>query len=98
MIIQTAPGGPVESFLAQINHTKVSGEVSSGGVVDIKNFNSDSSSSFKYQGFKYQGASGVDLEIISKIETGPNVFEDVSELNGLVIPSIYEKQNNNDNV
>lgn len=63
MIIQTAPGGPVERFLAQINHTKVSGEVSSGGVVDIKNFNSDSSSSFKYQ-----GASGVDPEIISKIE------------------------------
>ncbi len=56
MIIQTAPGGPVERFLAQINHTKVSGEVSSGGVVDIKNFNSDSSSSFKYQ-----GASGVEI-------------------------------------
>jgi len=63
MIIQTAPGGPVERFLAQINHTKVSGEVSSGGVIDIKNFNSDSSSSLKYQ-----GASGVDPEIISKIE------------------------------
>ena len=36
------------------------------------------------------------VKIISKIETGQNVFEDVSELNGLVIPSIYEKQNNND--
>ena len=32
--------------------------------------------------------------LISKIETSPNVFEDVSELNGLVIPSIYEKQGN----
>jgi hypothetical protein len=36
------------------------------------------------------------VKIISKIETGPNIFEDVSELNGLVIPSIYEKKNNND--
>ena len=34
------------------------------------------------------------VKIISKIETSPNVFEDVSELNGLVIPSIYEKQGN----
>jgi hypothetical protein len=34
------------------------------------------------------------VKIISKIETKPNIFEDVSELNGLVIPSIYEKKNN----
>jgi len=35
------------------------------------------------------------IKIISKIETKTNVFEDVSELNGLVIPSIYEKKDNN---
>ena len=34
------------------------------------------------------------VKIISKIETKPNVFEDVSELNGLVIPSIYERKDN----
>ena len=34
------------------------------------------------------------VKIISKIETKPNVFEDVSELNGLVIPSIYERIDN----
>ena len=63
MIIQTAPGGPVERFLSQMNHTtKVSGEVAT---MDIKSFtaNPDSSS-----GLKYQGASGVDPEIIAKIE------------------------------
>lgn len=63
MIIQTAPGGPVERFLSQMNHTtKVSGEVAT---MDLKSFtaNPDSSS-----GLKYQGASGVDPEIIAKIE------------------------------
>jgi microcin C transport system permease protein len=63
MIIQTAPGGPVERFFSQMNHTtKVSGEVAT---MDVKSFtaNPDSSS-----GLKYQGASGVDPEIIAKIE------------------------------
>jgi hypothetical protein len=30
-------------------------------------------------------------QIINKIETHPKIFEDVSDLNGLAIPSIYEK-------
>lgn len=60
LIIQTAPGGPVERFLAQMNHaTKVSGEV--GNFSNIQNFNSDGA-------LKYQGAQGVDEEIIKKIE------------------------------
>lgn len=60
LIIQTAPGGPVERFLAQMNHaTKVSGEV--GNLSQVKNFSSDTS-------LKYQGAQGVDEEIIKKIE------------------------------
>jgi microcin C transport system permease protein len=60
IIIQTAPGGPVERFLSQINNTtKISGEV--GGVVEIANLQGNSN-------LKYQGASGVDEEIIKKIE------------------------------
>ncbi len=60
IIIQTAPGGPVERFLAQMNHTtKVAGEV--GNSYDIQNFHSDGV-------LKYQGAQGVDEEIIKKIE------------------------------
>ena len=63
MIIQTAPGGPVERFLALMNHTKVSGEAANGAldISQIKNFQSDSN-------LKYQGSSGVDPEIIKKIE------------------------------
>ncbi len=64
LIIQTAPGGPVERFLAQMNHvTKVSGEVGnfSKNFSEGQNFNSDGA-------LKYQGAQGVDEEIIKKIE------------------------------
>jgi len=64
LLIQTAPGGPVERFLAQINHvSQVSGEVS-GAVANapnVKNFSTNSES-------KYQGSSGVDDEILTKIE------------------------------
>jgi microcin C transport system permease protein len=63
LIIQTAPGGPVERFLSQMNHvSKVGGEVSDAtNFSDIKNFQNTSN-------LKYQGASGVDPEIIAKIE------------------------------
>lgn len=64
MIIQTAPGGPVERFLAQMNHaSKVGGEVgeSTINISDTKNFTSDSA-------LKYKGSQGVDPEIIAKIE------------------------------
>jgi microcin C transport system permease protein len=64
MIIQTAPGGPVEQFIASMNHvTKVSGESGSGAldISRVKNFQSDSA-------MKYQGSAGIDPEIIAKIE------------------------------
>jgi microcin C transport system permease protein len=63
-IIQTAPGGPVERFLAQMNHiTKIGGEVSDSkqNFTDLKNSNSESS-------LNYKGSQGVDEEIIKKIE------------------------------
>ena len=60
LIIQSAPGGPVERFLAQINQTtKISGEASQ--VNNVVNLQSNST-------LQYQGASGVDEEIIKKIE------------------------------
>ena len=56
LIIQTSPGGPVERFVAQMNHaTKVSGEV--GNI----NLASDST-------LNYQGSQGVDEELIEKIK------------------------------
>ncbi len=64
LIIQTAPGGPVERFLSQINHNKTSGEISESKInnFDIKNISQDSSN------FKYQGLQGVDPELIKQIE------------------------------
>ncbi len=64
MIIQTAPGGPVERFISQINHTtKIDGEISNVGL-DFAGLKSSSNSSV----IKYQGSSGIDPEIIAKIE------------------------------
>lgn len=60
LIIQFAPGGPVERFLAQMNNvTKVSGEIQN--LHPTKSFDGDSS-------FKYNGSRGVDEELIKKIE------------------------------
>ncbi len=69
LIIQSAPGGPVEKFLAQLNHTtKVSGEVGAAATnfIDSKNFSAANSQNLS--SLKYQGANGVDPEIIAKIE------------------------------
>jgi len=56
LIIQTAPGGPVERFVAQMNHaTKVGGEV---GAVTLA---TDST-------LNYQASKGVDEELIAKIK------------------------------
>lgn len=68
MIIQTAPGGPVERFLAKINSSsQITGEIAGVGTnsIDSQSFTIDSNS---FSGVKYQGASGVDPEIIEKIE------------------------------
>lgn len=60
LVIQAAPGGPVERFIAQMNHTtKVGGEVQNFS--EIKNITSDGA-------LKYQGSQGVDEELIKKIE------------------------------
>ena len=57
LIIQTAPGGPVERFLAQMNHATKIGE--SANFAGASNFN---------PALKYEGSQGVDEEIIKKIE------------------------------
>ena len=65
LIIQTAPGGPVERFIAQMNHTtKTSGEISEASI-NQQNFNPNSSTT---SSLKYQGSQGIDPEIIKKIE------------------------------
>ena len=65
LIIQTAPGGPVERFIAQMNHaTKTSGEISETSLTQ-QNFNPNSSTT---SSLKYQGSQGIDPEIIKKIE------------------------------
>ncbi len=64
MIIQTAPGGPVEQFIAKMNHaSQVGGEVVSQDFTHVvsKNFATDSNS-------KYRGSVGIDPEIIEKIK------------------------------
>lgn len=63
LIIQAAPGGPVEKFLSQLNKSSnIVGEVSEAGV----GFNKfDSANNVDS---KYQGAQGIDPEIIEKIE------------------------------
>jgi len=65
LIIQTAPGGPVERIINQISHnSNVANEVGIAQDVTLQNkydLNSSTNS-------KYQGASGVDEEIIKKIE------------------------------
>ena len=56
LIIQTAPGGPVERFVAQMNHAaKVSGEVGNVSLVSDSTLN-------------YQGSQGVDEELIEKVK------------------------------
>ncbi len=56
LIIQTAPGGPVERFVAQMNHqTKVSGEVGAISLASESTLN-------------YQASKGVDEELIEKIK------------------------------
>ena len=64
LIIQTAPGGPVEQFLAKLNHSsKATGESAS---VDIVSKNQSLATNISEA--KYRGSEGVDPEIIAKIE------------------------------
>lgn len=63
MIIQTAPGGPVEQFLAKLNNANhASSEAAS---VDLVNQNAAITLA---SDAKYRGAQGIDPEIVKKIE------------------------------
>lgn len=63
IIIQTAPGGPVEQFLAKLNNA--SHAASESAVVDVTIHNISATT---ISDAKYRGAEGVDPEIIRKIE------------------------------
>ncbi len=63
MIIQLAPGGPVDMLINSLSHpNQVSGEAST------INHNINLTASQASQNIKYRGAQGIDPEIISKIE------------------------------
>ncbi len=64
LIIQAAPGGPVEQFISKLNHTtQIKGEIASQNF--SLNFSQDISAN---SNLKYRGSVGVDPEIIAKIE------------------------------
>jgi microcin C transport system permease protein len=64
LIIQVAPGGPVEQFIAKLNHTtQVKGEVAPQTFSHELSQNTSTNSELKYR-----GSIGVDPEIIAKIE------------------------------
>lgn len=64
LIIQAAPGGPVEQFISKLNHTtQIKGEIASQNF--SLNFSQDISTN---SNLKYRGSVGVDPEIIAKIE------------------------------
>ncbi len=63
LIIQTAPGGPVERILANLNNTtNIQGEVATSSVV------ANLASSANNQEAKYNSAYGIDPQLISQIE------------------------------
>ncbi len=64
LIIQAAPGGPVEQFISKLNHTtQIKGEIAP------QNFSLNSSQDISTNSnLKYRGSVGVDPEIILKIE------------------------------
>ncbi len=64
MIIQAAPGGPVEQFIAKMNHaSQASGEVSAPNLMQKSTLNLTTNSDSKYR-----GSVGIDAEIIEKIK------------------------------
>ncbi len=64
LIIQAAPGGPVEQFISKLNHTtQIKDEIAP------QNFSLNSSQDISTNSnLKYRGSVGVDPEIIAKIE------------------------------
>ncbi|MSP33677.1 MAG: microcin C ABC transporter permease YejB [Rickettsiales bacterium] len=63
MIIQTAPGGPVEQFLSKLNHANRANSESASADAIKQNISIDTIGDAKYR-----GAEGVDPEIVKKIE------------------------------
>lgn len=63
LIIQTAPGGPVEQFLAKLNNANHASSESAS--VDVVSHNISTTIA---SDAKYRGAEGVDPEIVKKIE------------------------------
>jgi len=63
-IIQLAPGGPVEKFLAEINHIKISNEITENSLnqMNLKNLSSATNN------FKYNGSNGIDTDFIKELE------------------------------
>lgn len=70
LIIQIAPGGPVEKLISSINHPhKLNGEISnlkSDSKIIISN--QDTINNLNSSNIKYRGSEGIDSEIIAKIE------------------------------
>ncbi|MDX2082624.1 MAG: microcin C ABC transporter permease YejB [Rickettsiales bacterium] len=65
MIIQTAPGGPVEQFIAKMNHvSQVGGEIAATDFTRSISTNLTANSDAKYR-----SSTGIDPEIIAKIKT-----------------------------
>jgi microcin C transport system permease protein len=66
LIIQTAPGGPVERLIANINN---SSKVSSESVnLDLSSKTGLSNKNISTNNIKYRGSQGIDQELIQKVE------------------------------
>ncbi|MBT4889479.1 MAG: microcin C ABC transporter permease YejB [Rhodospirillales bacterium] len=72
LVIQAAPGGPVEQMIAQITHTgveataRVSGSMDGGEISNLANPGANISASSSNS--KYRGAQGLPPEMIAQIE------------------------------
>ena len=65
LIIQTAPGGPVERLIASLNHPdQLKNEVAVTNEINYSNLGSQSIQT----ALKYRGSQGMDPELIAKIE------------------------------
>lgn len=63
MIIQTAPGGPVEQFIAKMNHAnQAKNEIATQNTITANNLIQNDTD------IQYRGSNGIDPEIIAKIE------------------------------
>ena len=65
LVIQSAPGGPVERLINSLNHPAKSGE--EAATIDIATKITTSTNS-NFENIKYRGSQGIDPEIIAKIE------------------------------